>query len=187
MSWDVVQVNKRPTRLPEAGFFSFTPAIAATHPSGWRLHVLGSSMDPMDVLGSGPGGEAHNSSVYGGSPHLRGVEAITWAASASSGAHAGASASTGAGADSGASVAEQSFRLTSLDVPIVAAGAATPFVTPRTEPPDMHGGVHFNIFQNLWNTNYVLWYPFQDSDRHVRSRFQLELLSSGSGAGGAAE
>ena len=27
VTWDVVQVSKRPTRLPEAGFFSFVPAL----------------------------------------------------------------------------------------------------------------------------------------------------------------
>jgi hypothetical protein len=136
-----VQVNKRPTRLPEAGFFSFTPALAASSPGGWRLEVLGSVMDPTDVLGSGPGGTDHNHTLYGGSPHLRGVGAATWVG----------------GASTDSAKPAPSLRLTSLDVPIVSAGAANPFVTPRNGPPDMSKGMHFNIFQNLWNTNYVLW------------------------------
>jgi hypothetical protein len=43
-------------------------------------------------------------------------------------------------------------------VPIVSTGIASPFVSPRTEAPDMNGGVHYNILQNIWNTNYVLWW-----------------------------
>ena len=44
------------------------------------------------------------------------------------------------------------FTLTSLDVPILCTGKASPFVTPRTQPPDMSKGIHWNIFQNIWNT-----------------------------------
>eukprot|EP00040_Diaphanoeca_grandis_P003118 m.23826 g.23826 ORF g.23826 m.23826 type:complete len:790 (+) comp14371_c0_seq1:140-2509(+) len=154
VEWDVVQVNKQATRLPEAGFFSFNPAPAAADPKGYTLDVLGSVMDPRDVVGSGPGGSNLNASVYGGSPHLRGVEAVSWTAQSPS---------------------TSSLRLTSLDVPIVCTGVATPFVTPRTQAPDMREGVHFNIFQNIWNTNYVLWYPFSPEDKNVRSRFKLEF------------
>ena len=81
------------------------------------------------VLGSGPGGADSNASVYGGSPHLHGVEAASW--QPQSGGAAG-------------------FRLSSLDVPVLCTGAVTPFPTPRTAPPDMALGVHFNIFQNIW-------------------------------------
>ena len=59
-------------------------------------------------------------------------------------------------------------------------------------------GVHWNIFQNIakctinlhrnlisrdiserllvviqWNTNYVLWYPFDEADKNTRSRFKM--------------
>jgi len=67
------------------------------------------------------------------------------------------------------------FVLSALDVPVVCTGLATPFPTPRTEPPDMAHGVHFNILNNIWNTNYCLWYPFNEEDRNIRSRFALEL------------
>ena len=68
--WTVVQVDKRPTRLAESTFFSFAPAV---EPAGWTVQVLGSEMDPTDTLGKV--GESYVDSVYGGSPHLRGVEA----------------------------------------------------------------------------------------------------------------
>ena len=31
------------------------------------------------------------------------------------------------------------------------------FIPPYRLRPDMTQGVHFNILQNIWNTNYVLW------------------------------
>lgn len=57
-----------------------------------------------------------------GPHHLRGVEAARWEGAAGA------------------------FTLTSLDVPILCTGKASPFVTPRTKPPDMALGVHWNIF-----------------------------------------
>ena len=126
VDWEVVMVDKRPTRLAESVFFSFNPAPAAAEPSGWQLQVLGAQMSPTDTLGT-PGASAVDS-VYGGSPHLRGVEAARWEGSAGG------------------------FSLTSLDVPILCTGAASPFVTPRTAPPDMTLGMHWNIVQNIWNT-----------------------------------
>jgi hypothetical protein len=152
--WDVVQLQKRPTRLPEAEFFSFVPAVAADAAgsgkgSAWRLMVLGQSMDPTDVLGSV--GATEETSVFGGSPHLRGVEAAIWAGAAGT------------------------LTFTSLDVPILCTGKASPFISPRTAAPDMARGVHFNIVQNIWNTNYVLWYPFAEADQNIRSRFRLDI------------
>ena len=107
-------MDKRPTRLAESTFFSFVPAPASAQPEGWTLQVLGSQMNPTDTLGKQ--GSSYLDSTYGGSPHLRGVEAARW--------HG----------DAGA------FTLTSLDVPIICTGKASPFVTPRTQPPDMSLG-----------------------------------------------
>lgn len=165
-------VNKRPTRLAESVFFSFVPAPASMQPDGWSVQVLGSQMDPTDTLGKV--GSSSLTSTYGGSPHLRGVEAARWSGTAGA------------------------FSLTSLDVPVLCMGKASPFDTPRTEPPDMRLGVHYNIFQNVWNTNCawsyveiagtlccrdhlsrwcvhadVLWYPFDEADKHTRSRFRM--------------
>jgi hypothetical protein len=132
VDFDVVWIDKRPTRLAESIFFSFQPAVAA---GSWLLRILNTTMDPTDVLGKK--GADEKSSIYGGSPHLHGVEAVEWGTSA---------AANG-----------PSFVISSLDVPIVSTGIASPFVSPRTEAPDMRGGVHYNILQNIWNTNYVLW------------------------------
>ena len=158
VNWSVFTVEKRPTRLPEAIFFANTPHLPApTSPSranGWLLTVLNHTMDPTDVVGSL--GKDYNTTVYGGSPHLRGIEAARWG-----GGSSGIEAAT--------------MTLTSLDVPVVALGEVTPFPTPRTEAPDMVKGVHWNIVQNIWNTNYVLWYPYTEADATLRSRFEMVL------------
>lgn len=160
LDWDVVQVNKRPTRLPESTFFMFNPVA---DPSRWELTVLGSRMDPRDVLGkranASDGMSAYLRSEYGGSPHLRGVESVHY---------------TGV-ETTNVSRLSNGFKLTSLDVPVICAGRPTPFVTPRTQPPDMTAGVSWNIQNNLWNTNYVQWFPYDGIDRHIRSRFRMEL------------
>ena len=67
------------------------------------------------------------------------------------------------------------MRISSLDVPMVALGKPTPFVTPRDEVPDMSGGIHYNPHNNIWNTNYVLWYPFNEEDANSQFRFTIDI------------
>eukprot|EP01079_Euglenida_sp_SAG-EU17-18_P006387 gene6387-1139_t len=147
LSFDVVWLEKRPTRLAESFFFTFNPDVSS---DGWFLDVLGSRVNATDVVALKGGTDLD--SVYGGSPHLRGAEAVTWKG------------------DQG------QVRLTSLDVPIVCVGKPTPFTTPRNEPPDMAFGVHFNLYQNIWNTNYILWYPYLDDDKNSRFRFEMDIV-----------
>jgi hypothetical protein len=160
--FEVVAIAKRPTRLPEATFFGFRPATKAIRGGGrWSLRVLGSTTDPLDVLGT-PGSTA-NDTVYGGSPHMRGVEEMAWIAAASGG--------KGNGSGEAASL-----RLSSLDVPIASIGAPSAFPTPRDRAPDPdRDGVHWNIHNNVWNTNYALWYPYLSADANIRSRFSLRV------------
>jgi hypothetical protein len=39
----------------------------------------------------------------------------------------------------------------------------------------MADGVSYNIYNNIWNTNYVLWYPFKDEDADMKARFSLRF------------
>lgn len=145
IAWDVVQVNKRPTRLPEAEFFSFRPMTKASATKGWRVQVLGSEMQPTDVLGS----EAGTNTTYGGSPHLRGVELVSW----SDGEPTAPQNRSQPAIDRLRQMMRPvGFTISSLDVPVVSMGKASPFPTPRNTPPNMSNGVHFNIQNNLWNT-----------------------------------
>ena len=36
-------------------------------------------------------------------------------------------------------------------------------------------GAAFFLYGNLYNTNYVLWYPFEDQDHLSRFRFEFIL------------
>ena len=53
-------------------------------------------------------------------------------------------------------------------------GQATPFAAPLT-PLDHVMGVAFNIHNNIWNTNYPLWYPFVDEDSDFKAMFTAKL------------
>ena len=53
-------------------------------------------------------------------------------------------------------------------------GHATPFAAPLT-PLDHMIGVAFNIHNNIWNTNYPLWYPFTDEDADFKATFTAKL------------
>ncbi|MDR1382407.1 MAG: DUF5054 domain-containing protein [Planctomycetaceae bacterium] len=47
-------------------------------------------------------------------------------------------------------------RITSLDVPLVTVGSRDIFDYPADKP-DLNGGIHFCLFNNLWGTNYAAW------------------------------
>jgi hypothetical protein len=49
-----------------------------------------------------------------------------------------------------------SFQLTTLDAPVVAVGSRSPLNFSQ-QLPDLHHGVHINLFNNAWGTNYVQW------------------------------
>ena len=50
--------------------------------------------------------------------------------------------------------------VTSLDALIVGIGEPWPFPTRESEKPE--GAPHFgwNLFNNIWGTNFVMWFPF---------------------------
>lgn len=53
-------------------------------------------------------------------------------------------------------------------------GHATPFAAPLT-PLNHVTGVAFNIHNNIWNTNYPLWYPFIAEDADFKATFTAKL------------
>ena len=60
---------------------------------------------------------------------------------------------------SGFSVQDKNQLLTieTLDAPLIALGEKSPLNFSRSQP-DMPGGVHCNLFNNAWGTNYIMWY-----------------------------
>ena len=79
----------------------------------------------------------------------------------------------------GYGVRTESFTLESHHTRIICPipypeGHATPFAAPLT-PLDHVIGVAFNIHNNIWNTNYPLWYPFTDEDDNFKATFTAKL------------
>lgn len=70
-------------------------------------------------------------------------------------------------------------RLRSPDVPVACPLVADdlPHVFPAPLKP-LTGpitGFAFNIYNNIWDTNYIMWYPFNDADADFRARFYIDI------------
>jgi len=50
-----------------------------------------------------------------------------------------------------------------------------PFPTPLYKEPDMELGLHMVLFNNMWNTNYPFWFPFDEADKDLQFRFTLQF------------
>jgi len=66
------------------------------------------------------------------------------------------------------------FSFEALDSGIVSIGLMSPFPTPFTTPNPLDG-IHFNLFNNIWDTNYPLWFPFLEEDTSMIYRFQINV------------
>ena len=147
-SFDVQLIGKTPTRLAEASWVSFMPDIT-TATTGWRLNPLNTS-SLIDPTDVVEHGATHLHSIGPeGSVEYHGREGR--------------------------------LSLRPLDTPIVSMGTLSPFPTPggnTTLPARMAGGVHANVQNNIWNTNYPQWYPFVPADADLRCRFELVVDES---------
>jgi hypothetical protein len=59
------------------------------------------------------------------------------------------------------------FVVETLDAPLVALGVKSPLYFSNQQP-DMTAGVHCNLFNNAWGTNYIMWFG-----EDMRFRFTL--------------
>jgi hypothetical protein len=64
---------------------------------------------------------------------------------------------------------EQRLILSALDSPLVAPGEPS-LLNFTNQQPDLQQGVHFNLHNNLWGTNFQMWF-----EEDCRFRFRLEL------------
>ncbi|MBK8034392.1 MAG: DUF5054 domain-containing protein [Chloroflexi bacterium] len=62
------------------------------------------------------------------------------------------------------------LQITTRDAPLVAPGAPALLRFPNV-PPDMSGGVHINLFNNAWGTNFPQW-----NEGNAAFGFQLEWM-----------
>jgi hypothetical protein len=49
------------------------------------------------------------------------------------------------------------FFVETLDAPVVTLGTKSPLFFSNTQP-DLSAGVHCNLFNNAWGTNYIMWF-----------------------------
>lgn len=69
------------------------------------------------------------------------------------------------------------LKIVSLDTPILSIGGTNYFPVPM-ETPDVSEGFTFNIFNNLWGTNYIMWYPYMErGEDSGKYRFVMTLPS----------
>jgi hypothetical protein len=62
---------------------------------------------------------------------------------------------------------KESIVFETLDSPVIALGEKSP-LNFSTSQPDLAGGVHCNLFNNAWGTNYIMWFA-----EDMRFRFVL--------------
>ena len=63
--------------------------------------------------------------------------------------------------------AQHGLSIVTQDAPLIALGVQSPLYFTR-EQPQLDKGVHFNLFNNAWGTNYIMWYS-----EDMRFRFSI--------------
>ena len=75
------------------------------------------------------------------------------------------------------------LQFVSLDVPVVSPvtskGEPTTFAMPLKPITDPITAMAFNFYSNVWNTNYIFWYPYHDQDKNFKARFAIEVIEKG--------
>lgn len=202
---ELVWGGKAATRLYEGIYFEVHPALqqpaqtaaaaGSNQPAaedgeeeeGWRLLVdkIGRQVDTADVVTHG-GSAVHGIDPNGG---------VTFAAPGST-TTADRSTTDGHGFTAAGGL---SLHVDSLDAGLIMPGAAgnvwnfTAFFTPPAVEntvnvhvgiaPDPADGLSFNLMNNQYWTNYVLWYPWLAEDSVGRFRFRLcEMVVENDGA-----
>ena len=151
VDYDVMFVNKTTTRLPEATMFSFYPNPPVSS-SGWTGYLGKVDSEEISV----------GSVVKNGSQYQHAVQYVKLSATDGS----------------GLAVGENTVKMNSTHVPLVCpitgdGRSPTPFPAPLDPIPDKVIGMAFNVHNNIWNTNYPLYYPFVDDDANIRSKFTI--------------
>lgn len=68
----------------------------------------------------------------------------------------------------------------SLDVSLVCIETPTKkasvFAAPLDPIDEKLSKMVFNIYNNIWDTNYIFWYPYEDSNDDFKARYSIEFL-----------
>ncbi|EFN55987.1 hypothetical protein CHLNCDRAFT_145354 [Chlorella variabilis] len=68
------------------------------------------------------------------------------------------------------------LHIRSLDAAVVSPGRHTPFPS-LSVPPELLYGASYCLSNNIWGTNFPMWFPYQTGDANMRFRFVLQLES----------
>ncbi|KAH9512451.1 hypothetical protein Btru_039618 [Bulinus truncatus] len=126
---------------------SISFGFSPLNPDGaWSLSKMGQSIDPCNV-------------VLNGSQYVHGV-------------------------DTGISLRNTSghgIQILSRDVPIVLIGTTDRLDVPFPVPlhPFKCSSIQtmsFNIYNNIWNTNYIFWYPYNNEDADIKAKFAINFV-----------
>ena len=152
VDFELTIVNKTATRLPESTMFAFSPS-PPTNSTKW-----------IGTLGKVDGSTINVGSVVNnGSQYQHAVEYVRLYPS------------------NDKYIKQYSIYINSTDVPLVCPDIGdgwtpTPFPAPlKSLTNDYVNGISFNIHNNIWNTNYPLYYPFLPSDKDFKARFSMYL------------
>ena len=155
IDFDLILVNKTSTRLPESTMFSFypSPPTAGAAATRWKARVFKVNNKSSFTVGS---------VVNNGSQFQHAAQNVLLTSSSSVGG-------------SGPTIA-----FNSTDVPIVCPIINDDGHSPTSFPVPLESlvddgvmGIAFNIHNNIWNTNYPLYYPFVHGDENFRARFTV--------------
>ena len=58
------------------------------------------------------------------------------------------------------------FAVETVDAPVVVLGDRTPIGFSNTQP-DLSTGIHSNLYNNAWGTNYIMWFGEDMRFRYV--------------------
>eukprot|EP01130_Rhizamoeba_saxonica_P010344 TRINITY_DN4232_c1_g1_i1.p1 TRINITY_DN4232_c1_g1~~TRINITY_DN4232_c1_g1_i1.p1 ORF type:complete len:104 (-),score=12.26 TRINITY_DN4232_c1_g1_i1:48-359(-) len=67
------------------------------------------------------------------------------------------------------------LNISSIESPLVCFGQPTAFPIPTNYAPDFRLGVSHVLFNNIWNTNYIMWYPYNHGDENILWNWNLEF------------
>ena len=128
---DLQWFNKPASRLPEAFWMNFQPAVIED--AAWYIDKMGQEVSPLEV-------------VENGNRHLHASGGYVVCRAPGS-----------------------SLTLSALDSPLVAPGKRS-LLNFTNDQPDMREGVHFCLLNNLWGTNFPMWF-----EEDCRFRFTITL------------
>jgi hypothetical protein len=158
--FEVIIVDKTATRLAEATMFSFIPKLQ-DNDNHWQDRLY--KVQLPNALTEQPYFSVF-SVVKNGSFYQHAVEQVNLVEQFQSGS--------------------LNLGLISSDVPLVCpifvgeSNIRSPTPFPYLERPSVAtsvDGFAFNIHNNVWNTNYPLWYPFAEEDKTFKARFKMTL------------